>query len=104
MKNITLSVDENVLIAVKRYAVEHNTTVNGLVRDYLTKLASQTDRAAKARTRLKELSQEATCDPGSWQWNREDLHERGGMLPRHEHPTLRGFQEPSGPDEEEDRS
>jgi hypothetical protein len=103
MKNITLSVDDAVLAAVRRYASERNTTVNGLVRDYLTQLATQTDRVAKARRRLKELSEEATMDRGNWTWNREELYERSGMLPRHEHPSLRSFQEPGGPGEEEDR-
>jgi hypothetical protein len=103
MKNITLSVDERVLAAVRRYASERNTTVNGLVRDYLTQLAAQNDRVAKARARLQQLSREATMDVGSWKWNREELHERGGMLPRHERPALRGFQESGGSEEEDDR-
>ncbi len=41
MKNITLSVDEHVLAEVRRCASKHNTTVNGLVRDDLTRLAGQ---------------------------------------------------------------
>ena len=35
MKNITLSIEEDVLAAVRKYAASRNTTVNGLVRDYL---------------------------------------------------------------------
>lgn len=101
MKNITLSVDERVLAAVRRYASERNTTVNGLVRDYLTRLSDQEDRAAKARGRLKELAEEATLDLGEWKWNREELYERG-MLSRHERPALRGFAEPDGRKEEDD--
>ena len=41
MKNITLSVEEDVLAPVRKYAASRNTTVNGLVRDYLGKLATQ---------------------------------------------------------------
>jgi len=102
MKNITLSVDEQVLAAVRRYASEQNTTVNGLVRDYLTRLASQNDRAAKARQRLKALSEEATFDRGAWEWNRDQLYDRG-VLSRHERPALRGLSEPDGRKEEDDR-
>jgi len=40
MKNITLSVDEKVLAAVRRRAAECNSTVNALVRDYLANLAT----------------------------------------------------------------
>jgi hypothetical protein len=100
MKNITLSVDDEVLAAVRRYASNNNTTVNGLVRDYLTRLATQEDRAAKARRRLLELSEQSEGRLGNWVWNREELYDRG-MLSRHEHPDLRGFREGDGGSEEE---
>ena len=45
MKNIPLSVDENVLAIVRRHAAEHNSTVNALVREYFTGLAQHEDRA-----------------------------------------------------------
>ncbi len=35
VKDITISVDEKVLAAVRRYAAKRSTTVNQLVRDYL---------------------------------------------------------------------
>ena len=56
MKNITLSVDAEVLAAVRRYAAGQNSTVNGLVRDYLTRIAQRNDRAAAARKRIQQLS------------------------------------------------
>ncbi len=40
MKNVTLAVEEEVLAAVRKYASARNTTVNGLVREYLTRLAT----------------------------------------------------------------
>ena len=55
MKNITLSVDEQVLATVRRQAAEQNSSVNALVRDYLTKLAEHEDRAKRARARLQEF-------------------------------------------------
>ncbi|MGB0086379.1 MAG: DUF6364 family protein [Rhodomicrobiaceae bacterium] len=100
MKNITLSVDERVLAAVRRYASERETTVNGLVRDYLTRLANQEDRAAQARSRLVELSATSEGSLGAWKWDREELYDRG-MLSRHEHSGVRGFREGSGGGEEE---
>ena len=45
MRNITLSVDDDVLAAVRRYAAEHDSSVNALVREYLTNLAGHRDRA-----------------------------------------------------------
>jgi Family of unknown function (DUF6364) len=76
MKNITLSVEEDVLIAARRYASEQNSTVNALVRDYLTRLAQHDSRAEQARARLLQLSAETTARLGKKTWSREDLHER----------------------------
>ena len=47
MKNIILSVDEKVLEVVRRRAAERNSSVNALVREYLTTLAAQEDRLAR---------------------------------------------------------
>ena len=76
MKNITLSIDENVLSEVRRYAASRDTTVNALVRDFLTRLATQEDRAAKARQRLLELSDTSEGRMGDQKWNRERLYDR----------------------------
>jgi len=76
MKNITLSVDEKVLAAVRRYAAEHNSSINGLVREFLTGIAEREDRARKARRRIQELSKRSTARIGSRSWTREELHDR----------------------------
>jgi len=76
MKNITLSVDDKVLAAVRRHAAERNSTVNALVREYLTNLAAHDDRASRARARLLELSRQSQGRLGKKTWNREDLHDR----------------------------
>lgn len=76
VKNITLSVDENVLAAVRRHAAEHDLTVNALVRDYLTNLAMHESRADRARARLRQLSARSKGRLGKKTWSREDLHDR----------------------------
>jgi hypothetical protein len=76
MKNITLSVDENVLAAARRLAAERDSTVNALVRDYLTKLATHENRADRARARLRQLSEQSTGRLGKKTWSRADLHDR----------------------------
>lgn len=76
MKNITLSVDEEVLAVARRYAAEHNSTVNGLVREFLTNLAQHDDRARRARTRLRQLSKQSNGRLGKKTWSRDELHER----------------------------
>jgi hypothetical protein len=104
MKNITLAIDEKILREVRRYAAEHDTTVNALVRDYLTGLVDFEERAAAARRHLGELSEQSTGRLGpNWKWNREDVYE-DRMFPRHEHSDLRGFGEGTVRDKEDDSS
>ncbi len=76
MKNITLSVDENVLAAVRKHAAEHNCSVNSLVRDYLTNLAALENRASHARLRLRQLSEQSQARLSKKTWTRAQLHDR----------------------------
>jgi hypothetical protein len=89
MKNITLSVDDKVLTDVRRYAAQRDTTVNALVRDFLTRIATQEDRAANARQRLLELAESSEGRMGEWRWSREATYDRS-VLSGHERPDLRG--------------
>ena len=76
MKNITLSVDDSVLAEVRRYAAERDSSINGLVREFLTNIAKGQDRARNARTRLRSLSNRSRARIGRKSWNRGELHER----------------------------
>ncbi len=76
MKNITLSVDERVLAAARRYAAERDTSVNGIVREFLNSIAVSQDRARKARARIKELSRRSPARIGGITWKRDELHDR----------------------------
>lgn len=76
MKNVTLGVDAEVLARVRRYAVERKSSVNALVREFLTTLAEKEDRAQKARRRLRELSRRSRARVGARSWSRAELHER----------------------------
>ncbi len=76
MKNITLAIDEDVLAAARRYAVERNSPVNAVVREHLNEIARREDRARSARKRLLELSKRSPARIGEKSWTREELHER----------------------------
>jgi hypothetical protein len=90
MKNITLAVNEDVLDRVRVIAAERKTTVNALVREYLEKIASEEDRRAEARRRLRELMDKSQARLGpDYKWNREELYENR-MFPRHQRSDLRG--------------
>jgi hypothetical protein len=90
MKNITLAIDEGVLDRVRVIAAERKTTVNALVREYLEKIASEQDRRAEARRKLRELMDKSEARLGpDYKWNREELYE-DRMFPRHKRSDLRG--------------
>lgn len=76
MKNITLSVDEAILDKVRRIAADQKTTVNALVREYLTSVASREDRWAEAVRQMEALAAQSKMVVGSRNWTRDDIHER----------------------------
>ena len=76
MRNLTLAIDDDVIAAVRRYAVERDSSVNALVSEFLTGIAMREDRARKARQRIRELSDGSTARIGSKSWTRDELHER----------------------------
>ena len=76
MKNITLAIEENVLRAVRKKAAEKDTTVNALVREYLTHLAGEDERIAQARREIVEMSRKSKARIGPKTWTREDLYDR----------------------------
>ncbi|QDZ01687.1 ribbon-helix-helix protein, CopG family [Nitratireductor mangrovi] len=75
-KNITLSVDESVLRKVKVLAAERRTSVNALVRDYLSSLVAKETAEDEAREALLKLIRETDADMGQQKWNREALYDR----------------------------
>ncbi len=76
MRNITLSVDEKVLLAVRRYAADRGSSVNALVREFLSGISRRQDRASEARKRVREMSRKSKARIGSVSWSRDELHGR----------------------------
>jgi len=75
-RNLTLTVDENILKAARKLALDRDTSVNQMVRDYLTNLVQENDRQAAALKNLKKFWRTSKFDIGPITWTREDLHER----------------------------
>ncbi len=72
MKNLTLSIDEKVLKSTRKYAADHSTTVNQMVRDFLAKKAGvESTRSVKNGFRI---AQEAGANSGGWKFNREEIY------------------------------
>jgi hypothetical protein len=76
LRNLTLTVDEDVLRAARKAALDRNTSVNQLVRDYLAQLLGEEDRRRAALDDLAEIFRTTRIRVGSRKWAREDLHER----------------------------
>jgi len=76
MKNITLSIEEDVLREARKIAAERGTTVNAIVRANLAELVRQKKRTRDALKRMRELAEKGGMEIGEKTWNRDDLHER----------------------------
>ena len=73
--NITLSIDEEIVKKVRKIAIDKNTTLTAMVRDYLTAVASREDRRrTEHAAQLKKSFQRMSRDMGSRIWTREDIH------------------------------
>ncbi len=75
-KNLTLTLDENLLRAARKVALDRNSSVNQLVREYLGRLVREQDQRANAMANLEEIFQTTRVRVGRRNWTREDLHER----------------------------
>lgn len=77
MTNLTLTVDADLLKRARIRALERDTSVNALVREYLKELAGQVKErdAIGALLDLAEHS-EAGSGPAGRTWTRDELYER----------------------------
>lgn len=74
--NPTLVIEEDLLLAARKIALDQRTSVNQLVRDYLAELIEEPNRRRLARTRLKKMFETGLVKVGEKTWTRDDLHER----------------------------
>jgi hypothetical protein len=75
-QNVTLVVEEDLLLAARKIALDRRTSVNQLVREFLTALVEGSSRRQLARTRLKQASEKGLAEVGDITWSRADLYER----------------------------
>ena len=77
MPNITLSVDEEIVKKVRKIAVDKNTTLTAMIREFLQSIADSD--AAEKKQVIKKLQQsfrDLSRDMGTRTWTRDDLYER----------------------------
>jgi predicted HicB family RNase H-like nuclease len=77
MTNLTLTIDDELLKRARIRALEQDTSVNALVREYLERLAGQAkgQDAIKAVLELAKRSSSGS-GPGGRTWTRDELYER----------------------------
>jgi hypothetical protein len=77
--NITLSLEDDLVKEVRKIAVERDTTLTGLVREYLKELAAEHTRSGRRRREREALERgfrQFRFRVGRKTWSREQLHER----------------------------
>ena len=80
MKNITVSVNEEVYRRARRKAAEHNTSVSKLVAEYLRSLTKGDELRAERKRLLEELFAARDRAPKNkpvGRLNREEIYTRG---------------------------
>jgi len=75
-QNVTLVVEEELLLAARKVALDQRTSVNQLVREYLMALVAESGRRRIARARLKKAFNSGLVEVGDRNWSRDDLYAR----------------------------
>jgi hypothetical protein len=75
-QNLTLVIEEDLLLAARKLALDQRTSVNQLVRDYLTTLVQEPGRRRLARARLRKAFETGLVEVGDRKWSRDDLYDR----------------------------
>jgi hypothetical protein len=77
-RNLTLAIDDRIVKEARKIALDRETTLTKLVRDYLEKLVAENSSTEKQRAvdQLNESFKRYQVHVGKRTWNRADLHER----------------------------
>jgi predicted transcriptional regulator len=75
MANLTLSLDDDILQKAREAALRERTSVNALVRDYLTHYVDAKSRRLDALDALDGVARRSKSR-STGAWSREDLHRR----------------------------
>ena len=73
-RNITLAIDEDLLSKVRVLAAMKRTSVNELVRNYLSRLVEEERGKDEAREELLRLMDQSEGHMGDWRPSREETY------------------------------
>lgn len=74
MANLTLVIEDELLLRARKKALEQGTSVNALVRDYLESYAGRVDEVEATRAFLAMARASGGRSKGPWK--REELYDR----------------------------
>lgn len=73
---MTLTLEGEIVRKIRRIAAQRDTTLTGLVRDYLTQLAQADETADRDARNLERAFQGFSVNASPRAWSRSELHER----------------------------
>jgi plasmid stability protein len=76
MANLTITLDDEVLHRARLRALEQDTSVNALLREYLEAYAATRTTWDQATDAILQLSARSRSARGDRRWTRDELHER----------------------------
>ncbi|MGE3595720.1 MAG: hypothetical protein AB7N70_09220 [Dehalococcoidia bacterium] len=74
MANLTIAVDDEVLLRARKRALDQGTSVNAVLRDYLEAYAGDRARRVALQRFLANAERSEARSTGAW--SRDELHER----------------------------
>jgi plasmid stability protein len=74
VKNLTLTIDEDLLAKARVLAAMKRTSVNEMVRGFLARAIEEETAMDEASIELVRLSRESTADMGDWRPSRADTY------------------------------
>jgi hypothetical protein len=75
-KNLTLTIEEDLLRDARRIALDRDTSVNELVRNYLGHLVRHREPGKATAAALKDFWRTHSVTMGKRSWTRDELHDR----------------------------
>ena len=87
--NLTLTIDDELLLKARQRAIAEKTSVNAVVREYLTTYAKARDqeRIQRAIRLMDEINEKDRPSSGGKKWTREEIYDREVLL-RYQHPAV----------------
>ncbi|MEE8585693.1 MAG: hypothetical protein V3T83_12680 [Acidobacteriota bacterium] len=76
MANLTIAIDDDLLRRARIRALEQETSVNALLRDYLTAFADEKEAQVKALEDILEIAASEKASSGGRRWTRDELYDR----------------------------